>query len=440
VNVILGVEIAGLVLSLAAVGFAAAAEIALTMYSRVRLQQELRRGVRQAATVQKLMTTPGRFLSTLLLVRTSGVVVATSAGVLLALRVRSDAIGLFLALLLLVALVLVIRIVLKALVLRSPNAWALRLAGTVRFLVSVFSPLVRTLRRLGDKVRGPAPEEEAEESIFLSEDGLRFLIQVGDEESAIEEDEKEMIAGIVELGDTLVREVMVPRIDVVALAVDTSFSEALDVIIREGVSRVPVYEETIDNIVGILYAKDLLSWLRDGARDLPIRKVLRSTYFVPESMKVDDLLRELKRRRVHVAIVVDEYGGTAGLVTIEDLLEEIVGEIQDEFDTEEPLIESTGDGAFLLQARMNLDEASELLAVHLPDEGGDTLGGFIYSQLGRVPVIGDEVVFGDLHLTVLSVEGRRVKQLRAVQQPATPTQTATRGEPTAMEPSPSPTA
>jgi CBS domain containing-hemolysin-like protein len=266
------------------------------------------------------------------------------------------------------------------------------------------------MRRIG---QGAVPAGTAVESIFLSEDGLRFLLNATEEEATIEEDEKEMIASIFAFGETLVREVMVPRIDVAAVPVDVPMLSALDIILKDGHSRIPVYRDSIDNVVGILYAKDLLRYLRDGRTDVPLGKILRPAYFIPESKKVDELLQELQQRKVHMAVVVDEYGGTAGIVTIEDLLEEIVGEIQDEYDAEEPTVEPVNEREYLFDARVPLAEASKLLDVELPAEGGDTLGGFIYSQLGKVPAVGDTVEYGPVTVEVLSVAGRRIKQVRA---------------------------
>jgi CBS domain containing-hemolysin-like protein len=403
------------VIALLTVGLAGAAEIALALVNRGWLQEALDNGMRQAQAVQTLLDDTERSLSTLLVVETVGVAAAMGAVVLLVRRVRPDWLGLLLGCLVLVVVVIGMRVIGRALAARSPEAWALSLAWLVQALAMLLSPLVALMRGLGDRILGPA-SELAEESILLTEDGLRFLINVGEEESAIEDEEKEMIASIVELGETLVREVMVPRIDVISLSVETPITEALDVIIAAGYSRIPIYEETIDNIVGMLYAKDLLGCFRDGKRNAPIAGILREVYFVPESMKVDDLLHELQRRRVHVAIVVDEYGGTAGLVTIEDLLEEIVGEIQDEYDMEEPLVLRVSDREWLIHARCNLDDACDLLEVTLPSEGGDTVGGFIFSQLERVPEVGDEVLFDDLRITVQSVDGRRVKQVRVLRE------------------------
>jgi len=221
-----------------------------------------------------------------------------------------------------------------------------------------------------------------------------------------------MIYSIFELGDTLAREVMVPRIDVIALDVSTPLLEALDAIMEVGHSRIPVYRETIDNVQGVLYAKDLLPYLRQGRSDVPLKKILREAYFIPETKRASDLLPDLQQRRVHMAVVVDEYGGTAGLVTIEDLVEEIVGEIQDEYDAEEPFVEFVNDDEYLFDARVDLDDLNRLMNVELPTEDSDTLGGFIYTELGKVPTVGDQVAFGNMGFTVESVAGRRIKKVR----------------------------
>jgi putative hemolysin len=247
---------------------------------------------------------------------------------------------------------------------------------------------------------------------FVTEEEIKTMVDAGEEEGVIQEEEKEMIYSIFELGDTLTREVMVPRIDVAALDVTTPMLDALDTIMEAGHSRIPVYNETIDNVQGVLYAKDLLPYLRQGRSDVPLKNILREAYFVPETKKASDLLPDLQQRRVHMAIVVDEYGGMAGLVTIEDLLEEIVGEIQDEYDTEEPFVEFITDDEYIFDARVDLDDLNRLMNVALPTDDSDTLGGFIYTELGKVPVIGDQVVFENMDFTVESVAGRRIKKVR----------------------------
>ena len=251
---------------------------------------------------------------------------------------------------------------------------------------------------------------------MVTEEEIKTLVDAGEEEGVIQEEEKEMIYSIFELGDTLAREVMVPRIDVVALEMNTLMLDALDTIMEAGHSRIPVFEETIDNVLGVLYAKDLLPYLRQGRTDLPLRKILREAYYVPETKRASDLLPDLQQRRVHMAIVVDEYGGMAGLVTIEDLLEEIVGEIQDEYDSEEPFVEFVNDNEYVFDARVDLDDLNRLMNVELPTDDNDTLGGFIYTELGKVPKVGDKVDFENMGFTVESVEGRRIVKVRVVRQ------------------------
>jgi CBS domain containing-hemolysin-like protein len=252
---------------------------------------------------------------------------------------------------------------------------------------------------------------------FITEEEIKTMVDAGEEGGVIAEDEKEMIYNIFTLGDTLVREVMVPRIDILAVDVASPLLEALNAILAAGHSRVPVYRDTIDNVIGLLYIKDVLPLMLQCRTDAPLTELLREPFFVPETKKADDLLLEMQSRKVHMAIVVDEYGGTAGLITIEDLLEEIVGEIQDEYDSEEPVYEAIGDNEYLMKARMNLDDVAQLLEVELPDEDSDTLGGFIVKRLGRVPAAGDMVEHNGLRLVIQAVNGRRIDDVRVTRLP-----------------------
>ncbi|MBU6430685.1 MAG: hemolysin family protein, partial [Cyanobacteria bacterium REEB65] len=247
-------------------------------------------------------------------------------------------------------------------------------------------------------------------SPFVTDEEIRMLADVGEEEGTIESDEKEMIHGVLELGDTRVREIMVPRIDMECLSAEATLTEALDLIVRTGHSRIPVFRDTSDNIVGILYAKDLLPLFvsANPPRHLPSAYVRPATY-IPESKRVDDLLTEMRRTKNHLVIVMDEYGGTAGLVTIEDILEEIVGEIQDEYDTEEELpIQHQPDGSIVVDGKLAIDEVNELLDVDLPTGEFDTIGGFVVGQLGRAPSTGEEVIYDGLRLVAQEVEARRL--------------------------------
>jgi CBS domain containing-hemolysin-like protein len=208
---------------------------------------------------------------------------------------------------------------------------------------------------------------------------------------------------------------MIPRIDLLALDADTSLEEAILALNKSGHSRVPVYEESIDNVIGLLYAKDLLRAHIEGQNIQSLRNLLRPAYFVPEAKKVDELLREMQARSIHMALVVDEYGGIAGLVTLEDIVEEIVGEIRDEYDAgEEQLYEKVSDNEYIFHGRIDLDDFNSVMNTDLPKDAADTLGGYIYSQIGRVPTGGEQVEAGNLVLTVEMVSGRRIRRVRAV--------------------------
>jgi CBS domain containing-hemolysin-like protein len=235
-----------------------------------------------------------------------------------------------------------------------------------------------------------------------------------------------MIRSVLEFGETLVREVMVPRLDITALEIDSTLDEAVDAFMQSGHSRVPVYDDKIDNIKGVLYAKDLLNMVRSGEMERrSIRELMRPAYFVPETKRADTLFKEMQSRKVHLAIVVDEYGGTAGLVTIEDLVEEIVGDIQDEYDVnEEAEYVALGEGAYLFDGSINLDDFNDLMESDLSTEDNDTLGGYFFGLLGRVPEVGETIDIdedkGKLVLRVESVEGRRIRKVHAERVPNAP--------------------
>ncbi len=223
-----------------------------------------------------------------------------------------------------------------------------------------------------------------------------------------------MIHSIFEFADTTVREVMIPRIDMVTLESDTTVDEAVDLALEAGFSRIPVYEENIDNIIGVLYTKDMLKQLREGHNNFLVRDLVRTAYFVPEMKKLDDLLREIKQKHVHMVIIVDEYGSVAGLVTIEDLVEEIVGDIQDEYDREEKLYEQVSENEYIFNAKISIEDFNDLMEQELEDSDYETLGGFLYAQLDKIPTVGDTITFNNLTFTVLSTRGRRITQVRVI--------------------------
>jgi putative hemolysin len=410
-----------------------AAEIALVSVRRSRVEQLVDDGVQGASRVRRLLDEPGRFLAVVQIgVTFVGFLASAFAAVSLAdqlttlletipqLAPEAGTIALVVVTLILALFTIVFgELVPKSLALAHRERFAIALAGPVDVLGRVLGPIVALLTGTTRVITSWfGVQTQAEASISTEE--LMLIVERGGEQGVLEAEEEQMIHAVIELGDRRVHEVMVPRIAIVALPVETTIDAAIDTIVGEGHSRIPVFEETVDEVVGILYAKDLLPFLKDGSEPRPnLRTLLRTPVFVPESMTIDDLLHELQRRKVHLAIVLDEYGGTAGLVTIEDLLEEIVGEIQDEYDVEEPLVEKLSEDEARIDGRASIDDLAETfdLELELEDEDEyDTVGGLIFHRIGGVPNAGDHVRVNGLVLTVESTDGRRVGKVLATRQ------------------------
>ena len=409
-------------------GLFVAAEIAFVTVRRTRLDELADEGDRRAARALRLLKDPGRFLAVIQVAITflgalASAVAAVSIVELLATPLsgvswigeRAGA----LALLVVTLLVSIVSIVLgelipKGFALANPDRIALAASGPISLFAKIVSPLVALLVLLTKAISKPFgidPTRTPE----LSAAEIRLIVEQGSQQGVLEAEEEQMISAVMSLSDSKLHEVMVPRIDIVAIDQEATFDEAVEVVLKEGHSRTPLYRESVDHIVGILYAKDLLRLIAAGGTRPRLRDIMRPALFVPESQSVDDLLHELQRRKVHMAVVLDEYGGTAGLVTIEDLLEEIVGEIQDEFDEEEPMKVEIGPGEVILDGRAAIDDLTELVEPALEledDEEYDTLGGFVYHRIGRVPVVGDAVVIEPFLITVIKVSGRRVGKVR----------------------------
>ncbi len=298
----------------------------------------------------------------------------------------------------------------ESLAMRNPEVWALRISPLVAVLEVVLSPVVGLMLKLGGEV---SASQNGPLHPLVTEEEIMTLVDAGEEGGSIEQDEKEMIYSIFRLDDTLAREVMVPRIDIQALEESTFIPEATETLLKTGYSRAPIFRENIDDVIGLIYVKDLLKAWSEGTYERPIGELKRQAYFVPEAKKVDDLLDEMQASRFHLAIVVDEYGGTAGVVTIEDIVEEIVGEIRDEYDfAEEASYQQMEDGEYLFSGGIDLDDVNQITEADLPTDAGETLGGFIYSKLGRVPSPGDQLESGGLELTVEQVVRRRIRRVR----------------------------
>ena len=403
----------------------AAAKEAITSFRRSRRLQLIEEGHQAAQLVDDIAEDATRLLTTeqLLLKFLGFFIVALSAFIYTdslaqALNVNSLVAVIIITLAAVFVTLLFGELIPKEVARNNPEPLALVLVHPFRWVSFAATPLAKLVSLIGKLLTGRWSNTEEDAFLTITEEDLRTYVDAGEEEGVLREDEKEMIYSIFDLSDTLAREIMVPRIDLVAVGVNESVAEALQKIMDAGHSRVPVYNGTIDNIVGILYVKDLLrSWLELGRQPQTIRGLQREVYYVPETKPVSDLLKELQRKRVHIAIVVDEYGGTAGLVTIEDVLEEIVGEIQDEHDAEEFYLQRISENEYIFSARMDLDDINDEMSLKLPTHDSDTLGGLVYNSLGRIPKPGD-VIDGysfdvpDVRLTVLAVDGRRIKTVK----------------------------
>jgi putative hemolysin len=410
--------------------FFAMAEIALVSVRKTRIRQLVEEGVPRARTVQKLLADPTRFLATVQIGITLVGFFASAAGAVTlaepfakALRsipiafIADNAAGLavFMITLAIGYVTLVIgEITPKSLALQHAERIALWTAGPLTYISYITSPLVRLITWSSNLLMRPFGGSATFAPPILSEEELKMLVEVGEEEGVLEEEERDMIHSIFEFTDTVVRKVMTPRIDIKSVEVNETVNDLMDVIMKEGHTRVPVYDDTIDNIVGIVHAKDLLRAIHENGKKVTIRELMRPPYVIPENKKVDELLAEFKKSKVQMAIVVDEYGGTAGLVTIEDLLEEIVGDIMDEYDVEEPMLEMIDENTAIVDARMPIDEINELLDVKLPEEEFDTIGGLVFGLLGKEPQQTDCAEFENVDFIVEKTDGRRIQKVKVI--------------------------
>ena len=392
-------------------GFFAMSETSLTRISRVKAMTMEEEGRRGAAKLARLVEHPERFLNpVLLLVLVCHLVVATLVGVL--------AEQLFGALGVTVAVFFEV-VVIFVLAESAPKTWAVQhperaaiLAAPLISLITNLAPIRLLARALIGLSNLILPGKGLKQGPFVSEEELLATVDVATEDEVIEHDERRLIHSIIEFGDTVVREVMVPRPDMVAVEGRDKVSDVIEVAIAAGYSRMPVYDQGIDDITGIIFVKDLMRAEREGKNADEVREHVRDPHFVPETKRVTELLREMQKEKYHLAIVVDEYGGTAGLVTLEDLIEELVGEIVDEFDVEEPAVEKLDNGEVRVNARMPIDEVNDLLQADLPTGDWDSVGGLVFNLLGHVPTEGEAVEVDGRCLVAEKVQGRRIGRVR----------------------------
>ena len=392
-------------------GFLALSETSLTSSNRVKamaLAEEKRHG---AEALLRLVEHPERFLTALLLIILVCQIVSASLLGIVADHLFGSA-GV-------VAVIAVQVLFIFVFVESGPKTWAVQhgdraalLTAPIVAAITGFPPVRWLARGLISFTNVVLPGKGLKQGPYVSEEELLATVDVALEDEVIEREERALIHSIIEFGDTVAREVMVPRPDMVAVEGRDRVADVLEVAITAGYSRIPVHEQGIDDVIGIVYTKDLMRAVQDAAGEKPVRDLAREARFTPETKRVAELMREMQKEKFHIAIVVDEYGGTAGLVTLEDLIEELVGEIVDEFDVEEPLIEARPSGEYRVHARMAVDEVNELLHAELPEGDWDSIGGLVFNALGHVPSEGEAVHVGGFRLTAEKVQGRRIGRVR----------------------------
>ena len=414
--------------------FFAAAEIAVISMRRTRIQELIEQKNKRAAAIKELLDDPDRFFAIVQIGMTvfpaaasalSGVIAvkylkpALEVFPFLATSAESVAIGIVVLLVSYVTLVIG-ELAPKSLGLRYAEATALLSARTLKWLLKISSLFISFLSGSTNVVLRPFKDKTSFIESRISEEEFKLMLEEGRRSGVIDKTEHELIDKIFEFTDTRAKEVMVPRTDVVAIDINTPQVKLVKVVTEEGFSRLPVYSETIDNIVGIIYAKDLITLLEH--RDLIVlQDIIRPAYFVPDTKNISQLLREFQQKKIHLAIVIDEFGGTEGIITMEDILEEIVGEIHDEYDEVLKEVETSADGSFLVSARLLVKDFNEKFGCDIPEDSDyETVGGFLHKLTGRIPDSNETIRHKDLTFTVVTKSERRVRQLKVKKNPDIP--------------------
>jgi putative hemolysin len=407
-------QIAALIVLVLLAAFFAASEAALVSISRLRARAIAERRVRGASNLQQLVDDKTRFLTAILVGNTIVLLAADSLATYIALSLGIPSGAVLSTVIMTVVFLLFGEIVPKTVATGDSERWALKLALPMRYAAFVLTPIARTFQITTDGILRIFGIRHAHR-VYVTEEDIRALVNVGAEQRVIEEQERELIHSVMEFGDTIVREVMKPRPEMVAVSIDDSPRRALDVVIAEGYSKLPVYQESKDDVVGVIHDRELLVALANGTlAHTTVRALMRPAVHVPETKKIADLLREMQRDKFSLVIVVDEYGGTAGLVTMEDLLEEIVGEIRDEHDADEQEpISIVSQREAIVEAGTNIEDVNARLGTHLPTEDFETIGGYTVGLFGRLPKEGEEVEAADhTRLRVDRTRGRRILAVR----------------------------
>ena len=398
-------------------GFFSASETALTSFRSIHLEKfEDGKNHKKVELLKKWLTNPNEMLTGLLVGNNIVNILASSIATVVTINLLggTSSSSIAIATIGMTIIILIFGEITPKIIAKNQSV---KIAGIVVTIIYYFAlilkPIIKILMMISKYIGILLGIEIRDEGLMITEEDIISFVNVGEAEGIIEEEEKEMIHSIVGFGETTAKEVMTPRTSMFALEGERTLDEVWDEIIEKGFSRIPVYEDTIDNIIGVLYLKDVLGIIKDGKTDTPIKNFIRSGYFVPETKSIIEILQEFRSMKVHIALVLDEYGGIVGIVTIEDLIEEITGEIRDEYDTEEEeLIHKIDENSYEVDGMIDIETLDKELAIGLPEsEDYESLGGLIVTEMGRVAVVGDEIMIDNVRLKVLEVDKMRVSKV-----------------------------
>ncbi len=406
-----------IIICILAEGFFSGAEIAIVSASKIKLNYLAQSGSKAAQLIQRMLQQPAKLLSTTLVGTNICTVVAAALATTILTRTYHGRAGLYATLIIFPLTLIFGEIIPKTLYHQHRNRITILLAYPLKVISLILSPIVLVMNGLVGLLLRVFKAEVGLEQLFVTKEELRSLVSQDKHGEMLEKVERELIGRIFDFGDTLVKEALVPLIDVVAVAREATINQVISLVQDKGFSRFPVFYKRVDNIIGVINAFDLI-YAKEGEQDFT--RFVAPACYVPETMRIGDLFKEFQHRGIQLAIVVDEYGNSQGIVTLEDILEEIVGEIQDEYDAERQLYQVLDDGSYIMDARMEIDHIREKLGLDLPEGDFETLGGLVLQLMKKIPDPGDKTTIGNLELTVLKSDGRSIKKIKLVKLPGPP--------------------
>ena len=403
-------------ISLIAIAILSSSESSFIAVNKIRIRSLLEKGDSRAKAVQKILDEHDRLFSAVIFSGNLFTVLATSIGTALALRYFGED-GIIIATIVMTFLIVVFgELAPKTFAVTHSEKVSLLLAKPIAFYIKLISPLVWIFKVSSNFIIKMLGGKEMPVSPLVTEEEIKTMISIGEKEGMLEEEEKDMLHKVFEFGDKVVTEAMVPRTEIVSIPEGSTIEDALNLVSEEGYSRYPVIKESIDNVTGILYVKDILIKMAEGKiqKDLPITELVREAYYIPENKMVTELLDEMQKNKFQIAIVMDEYGGTAGLITLEDIIEEIVGGLQDEFEEmeAEKEVEIIDERTFIVSGTTGLDEVNELAGVELVSVDFHTIGGFVFGLFRRLPRVGEQVRYHNLRFLILEMEDKKISKVK----------------------------